>query len=92
MLRISRYKFLTLYFSSVGLKQCLQNIIGLLKMPFKNEEELRLAFHQKFSANFNNKAVFSYSSARASLYACLQAAGFNNEDDVLIRCLILTMR
>ena len=87
MHQVSRRKFLTLYFSSIGLKQSLQNAIGLLKMPFSNEEELRLMLHSKFSAKFNNKAAFSYSSARASLSACLQAAGVNKEDEILISSL-----
>ena len=84
MLRVNKLKFLTLYFSSIGLKQSLQNLVGLLKMPFNNEEELRLTFHRKFSSKFNNKAVFSYSSARASLCACLQALGIQKGDEVLI--------
>lgn len=87
MLRVNKLNFLTLYFSSIGLKQSLQNVVGLLKMPFNNEEELRLTFHRKFSAKFNNKAVFSYSSARASLCACLKAMGVNGEDEVLISSL-----
>ena len=84
MLRVNKFKFLTLYFSSIGLKQSLQNLVGLLRMPFNNEEELRLTFHSNFSARFNNKPVFSYSSARASLCACLQALGIQKGDEVLI--------
>jgi len=53
-------------------------------MPFNSEEELRLTFHKNFSARFNNKAVFSFSSARASLCACLKAMGVNRGDEVLI--------
>jgi len=87
MIRVKKLKFLTLYFSSIGLKQSLQNLLGLLKMPFNNEEELRSTFHSKFSAKFNNKAVFSYSSARASLCACLKAMGVQRGDEVLISSL-----
>ena len=61
--------------------------MGLLQLPFKNEEVLRLSFHKKFSSKFNNNAVFSYSSGRASLCACLKAAGINNQDEVLISSL-----
>ena len=84
MTRVNKFKFLTLYFSSIGLKQSLQNLLSILKMPFISEEELRLTFHKNFSARFNNKAVFSFSSARASLSACLKAMGVNRGDEVLI--------
>lgn len=84
MLRANKLKFLSLYFSSIGLKQSLQILVNLFKMPFKNGDELRLTFHRQFSAQFNNNAVFSYSSARASLCACLKAFGINSGDEVLI--------
>ena len=84
MLRVNKLKFLSLYFSSISLKQSLLILIDLLKMPFKNEDDLRLTFHRKFSEQFNNNAVFSYSSARASLCACLKSMGVNKGDEVLI--------
>lgn len=53
-------------------------------MPFFSEEYLRLEFHNNFSSRFNNKAVFSFSSARASLSACLSSIGIKEGDEVLI--------
>lgn len=84
MTRVNKLKFLTLYFSSIGLRQSLLNFLSILKMPFISEEHLRLTFHKNFSSRFNNKAVFSFSSARASLSACLKSIGIKRGDEVLI--------
>ena len=65
------------------MKQSLLNFLSILKMPFISEEHLRLKFHKNFSSRFNNKAVFSFSSARASLSACLKSIGIKGGDEVL---------
>jgi dTDP-4-amino-4,6-dideoxygalactose transaminase len=56
----------------------------LLSLPFKDKLKLRNSFHGNFSNIFYGNAAFSYSSGRASLYACLKAGGINKGDEVIL--------
>lgn len=84
MQKARKFNFLSLYFSSIGVKESLQSFFSLFILPFVSEDKLRSTLHQNFSANLDNKAAFSYSSARASLTACLNAADIGKEDEVLL--------
>lgn len=84
MFQLKNYKFLTLYFSSIGLTQSIKNLIALIKLPLINEDKLRLSLHKKISTKFCGNPVFSYSSARASLAAFLNSIEVEQEDEILI--------
>ncbi len=84
MQKARKLNFLSLYFSSIGFKESLQTFLSLFTLPFLSENKLRLKLHKLFSANLNNNAVFSYSSARASLTACLNAVDISKDDEVLL--------
>jgi dTDP-4-amino-4,6-dideoxygalactose transaminase len=80
----NKSRFLSLYFSSIGLKQSLLILLSLFLLPLTNRKKLRSQFHNNFSEIFNGKACFSYSSGRSSLCACLEASGVGEGDEVLL--------
>jgi dTDP-4-amino-4,6-dideoxygalactose transaminase len=84
MLRKSNFRFNSLYFSSVGLKESLLIFLAILISPFKDIKQLRKELHKNYSNFFYKKDVFSYSSARSSLYACLRASGIKQGDEVVL--------
>ncbi len=76
--------FISLYFSSISLKQSFYLLWCLVALPFNNKEKLRAKFHKDFSNLYHGNESFSFRSARASLSALFSALDIGEDDEVLI--------
>ena len=84
MFQTRNKNFISLYFSSISVRQSFYLLWCLIALPFKNKEKLRVKFHKDFSNLFHGNKSFSFRSARASLSALFLALDIGEDDEVLI--------
>ena len=81
---VVKRRYLSLYFSSIGLIQVGVILGGVIASLFRSSASRRAALHNIVNNRLRSQACFSYSSARGALAACLTAANLNSEDEVLL--------
>ncbi|MHA8057425.1 DegT/DnrJ/EryC1/StrS family aminotransferase [Aquirufa nivalisilvae] len=77
-------RFISPYFSTIGLHEAILLLKGVFLCPFINAEKQRGKLHQLISGHFKAKASFSFTSARGALASCLKSMGVGPGDDVLV--------
>ena len=79
-----RGRLISLYFASVGARQAFVLVSALLPWLFGRGEAQRAKLHDEVRRRFPLASVFSYTSARGALAACLSAAKIGPGDEVLL--------
>ena len=77
-------RFISLYYGSIGFTEALVLVYGLFCSIWQREDYQRKKISTAINKHFPNTKVFSYSSARSSIAACLDAWGIGPGDKVLI--------
>ncbi len=77
-------RFISLYYGSIGFTEALVLVYGLFCSIWQTEDYKRKKISSAINKHFLNTKVFSYSSARSSIAACLGAWGIGPGDKVLI--------
>jgi perosamine synthetase len=77
-------RFISPYFASVGFREVFVLLSALIVSPFRSADFTRSKLHLLIGSYFNNKTVFSFSSARGALSACLNSVGIKHSDEVIL--------
>jgi dTDP-4-amino-4,6-dideoxygalactose transaminase len=77
-------RFISLYYGSIGFSEALVLVYGLISAIWETDEQKRRKISERINKYFPNTRVYSYSSARSSIAACLGAWGIGPGDKVLI--------
>jgi perosamine synthetase len=77
-------RFVSPYFASIGVREVFVLLSGLILSSFRSADSSRSKLHLLIGSYFKNKTIYSYSSARGALSACLNSAGIKHGDEVIL--------
>jgi perosamine synthetase len=81
---MSKSKFISPYYSTIGIKECVILIKGSVIALFSNKKEIRNQLHQIIENRYKGSLAFSYSSARSALASFLSSINLQENDEVII--------
>jgi dTDP-4-amino-4,6-dideoxygalactose transaminase len=77
-------RFISLYYSSIGIKECLVLMKGLFCTPFLEKKLIISNLHDIIENRYKDSSAFSYSSARGAMASFLSSIGLKKNDEVII--------
>ncbi len=80
---MTRRRYISPYFSSIGLWQSALIFLGMLT-PFRSAKKIRVKLSQEIGKRFNDVDSFAYTSARGALAAVFKASELKQTDEVLL--------
>lgn len=77
-------RFISPYYSSIGIKECVVLIKGLLSTLYLGRKIRKNHLHEIIEKRYKGSSAFSYTSARGAMASFLSTIGVQDNDEVII--------
>ncbi len=77
-------RYISLYYSSIALRQSFFLFTSLISSIWLSPAKRRKKFHDAVKNTFKDTSVYTFTSGRGALAACLKFAGIQSGDEVLL--------
>lgn len=77
-------RFVSLYYSSIGFKECFKLFFAFLISPFVNKNSARKSLNEILSPHFGTSKVYPYSTSRSALASFLRTINLSPGDEIIL--------